>query len=354
MQARNKGKKSWSGYVGLLAGLALIAYLFSKVDLAGSLKRISLIGPSSVLILLPYFALHLLETAAWRRLIPKENGAVPFFSLFKIQLVTETISMTLPAGVAVGEPMRPWLCRRFLGIPLPDGIASVAVRKLLLSMTEGFYALIGAIAGFGMLQAVSAQVIDFDGLGVIMIVAGVAITLVFMLLLLVMTNGNAALSLHRFLMKIPFQKVRQWLLKQEAGFAEADQKLQRVKAGGIRSLLPVMVIYIASWMMLALESYLILHLLGLKVTFLQVLAFDTALTILRAIFFSIPSGLGIQDLGYLAFFQALGLPDHLAYGGAFVMLRRFKEVIWYAAGYAVMFMEGIHLQDAEQVSKESE
>ena len=354
MQARNKGKKSWSGYVGLLAGLALIAYLFSKVDLAGSLKRISLIGPSSVLILLPYFALHLLETAAWRRLIPKENGAVPFFSLFKIQLVTETISMTLPAGVAVGEPMRPWLCRRFLGIPLPDGIASVAVRKLLLSMTEGFYALIGAIAGFGMLQAVSAQVIDFDGLGVIMIVAGVAITLVFMLLLLVMTNGNAALSLHRFLMKIPFQKVRQWLLKQEAGFAEADQKLQRVKAGGIRSLLPVMVIYIASWMMLALESYLILHLLGLKVTFLQVLAFDTALTILRAIFFFIPSGLGIQDLGYLAFFQALGLPDHLAYGGAFVMLRRFKEVIWYAAGYAVMFMEGIHLQDAEQVSKESE
>jgi len=354
MQARNKGKKSWTGYAGLLAGLALIAYLFSKVDLAGSMKLIGSIGPYSLLILLPYLALHLLETASWRRLIPKENGAVPFFSLFKIQLVTETVSMTLPAGIAVGEPLRPWLCRRFLGIPLPDGFASVAVRKLLLSATEGFYTLIGAIAGFGLLQSVSVQVIDFEGLGVIMIVAGISITLGFMLLLVVMTNGKAALKLHHVLMKIPFEKVRQWLLSQEAGFAETDQKLQRVMSGGLRSLLPVMGIYIAAWMMLAVESYLILHLLGLKVTFLQVLAFDTALTILRAIFFFIPSGLGIQDLGYLAFFQALGLPDHLAWGGAFVLLRRFKEVIWYSIGYAVMFMEGIHLRDADQVSKESE
>lgn len=169
-----------------------------------------------------------------------------------------------------------------------------------------------------------------------------------------MTNGNAVQKLHRLLMKIPFEKVRAWLLEREAGFAETDQKLQHIKASGMGVILPVMAIYVAAWMMLALESYLILHVLGLKVTFFQVLAFDTALTILRAIFFFIPSGLGIQDLGYLAFFHALGVPDYLAYGGAFVMLRRLKEVIWYSIGYGVMFMEGIHLRDAEQVSEKSE
>jgi uncharacterized membrane protein YbhN (UPF0104 family) len=353
MQAQKKGTSSWPGYAGLLAGIALIAYLFSKVDLAGSFRLVRSIGLSSLLILLPYFFLHLLETLAWRRLIPKENGAVPFFSLFKIQMVSETVSMTLPAGVAVGEPLRPWLCRKFLGIPLPDGFASVAIRKLLLSVTEGFYTLLGAIAGFRLLQSASVQVVGFKGLGVIMIIAGIAISFAFMLLLLVMINGSAAQNLHRFLMKIPFEKVRQWLLSKEEGFTETDQKLQRVKADGIKSLLPVMVIYVAAWMTLAIESYLILNFLGLKVTFFQVLAFDTALTILRAIFFFIPSGLGIQDLGYLAFFHALGLPDYLAYGGAFVLLRRLKEVIWYSIGYVVMFMEGIHLQDAQQVSEES-
>ncbi|TNJ39362.1 flippase-like domain-containing protein [Chlorobaculum thiosulfatiphilum] len=353
MQVRNKGKKSWTRYAGLLAGLALIAYLFSKVDLAGSMKLISSLGPSVLLILLPYLGLHLLETAAWQRLFPKESGAPPFFGLFKIQLVTETVSMTLPAGVAVGEPLRPWLCRKFLGIPLPDGFATVAVRKLLLGATQGIYTLLGAVAGFGMLQAVSKQVVDFQGLGVIMIAVSLAMAVVFTLFLILMTNGNAVGKLHRLLLKIPFEKVRQWLLRVQEGFAETDRQLQRVKSDGMKSFLPVMVIYVAAWMMLALETYLILQVLGLKVTFLQVLAFDTALTILRAIFFFIPSGLGIQDLGYLAFFHALGLPDYLAYGGAFVMLRRLKEVLWYSIGYGVMFMEGIHLRDAQQVSDES-
>ncbi|MGC8775639.1 MAG: lysylphosphatidylglycerol synthase transmembrane domain-containing protein [Chlorobaculum sp.] len=354
MQAHNKGKTSWSRYVGLLLGLVLIAYLFSKVDLAGSMKLIGSLGPSSLLILFPYLGLHLLETAAWQRLFPKESGPVPFFGLFKIQLVAETVSMTLPAGVAVGEPLRPWLCRKFLGIPLPEGFATVAVRKLLLGSTQGIYTLLGALAGFGFLQAASMQVVEFKGLGVIMIFVSLVMAVVFMLFLVLMTNGNAAQNLHRILMKIPFEKVRQWLLKQEAGFAETDHKLQRVKSDGMKSFVPVMVIYVGAWMMLALESYLILHILGLKVTFFQVLAFDTALTVLRAIFFFIPSGLGIQDLGYLAFFHALGVPDYLTYGGAFVMLRRLKEVIWYSIGYGVMFMEGIHLQDAEKVSEESE
>jgi len=203
------------------------------------------------------------------------------------------------------------------------------------------------------LQAASKQVVGFGGLGVIMIVAGILITVAFMLMLVLLTNGNAASGLHRLLMKIPFEKARQWLLRAQEEFAETDRKLQRLKSDGMKSLLPVMVIYVGAWMMLALESYLILQVFGLKVTFLQVLAFDTALTILRAIFFFIPSGLGIQDLGYLAFFHALGLPDYLTYGGAFVMLRRFKEVIWYSIGYGLMFMEGIHLRDAEQVSEEN-
>jgi len=355
MQKQNKGAKTWPGYAGLAVGLVLIGYLlFHEIDLEAAIERIRSIGISSVWILVPYLCLHILETLAWQRLFPKGAKPVPFIRLFKIQLVAETVSMTIPAGVAVGEPLRPWLCRKFLGIPLPDGFASVAVRKLLLGVTQGIYTLLGAIAGFGMLQSVSSQVVGFKGLGLIMVAAALFITVAISMLLLLLTNGKAASSLHGLMMKIPFQKVRSWLLEQEAGFAETDRKLQHLKSGGLAPLIPVIVLYVCAWMTLAVESYLILHFLGLKVTFFQVLAFDTALTILRAIFFFIPSGLGIQDLGYLAFFHALGFPDYLAYGGAFVMLRRLKEIIWYAIGYGVMFMEGIHLQDAQQVSEESE
>ncbi|NTU94402.1 MAG: flippase-like domain-containing protein [Chlorobiaceae bacterium] len=353
MQSEKKAGKAWTGYAGLALGIVLIAYLFSKVDLEQSVRLIGSIGFSSLFILIPYLLLHIIETVAWQHLFPPGNGPVPFAGLFRIQIVSETVSMTLPAGVAVGEPLRPWLCRRFLGIPLPDGFASITIRKLLLGAAQGLYTVFGAIAGFAMLQEASVSLLGFGGLGVLLGIVGAAVMIAFLSMLLLMTGGKAVQSLHRLLMLVPFARVRAWLLRQEEGFAETDRKLQSFKVDGSGRFLPVLALYVCAWMMLAFESYLILQLLGVKVTFLQVLAFDTALAMLRAVFFFIPSGLGIQDLGYLAFFQALGIHDYLAYGGAFVVLRRLKEVIWYATGYGVMFMAGINLKDAQQASEES-
>lgn len=353
MRTEKKGSV-WYGYAGLLLGLVLIGYLFSQIDLEGSVEQIRSIGFASFLILLPYFLLHMLETAAWIRLFPRDFGRIPFFRLFRVQVIAETVSMTLPAGVAVGEPLRPFLCRKFMNIPLPAGVASIAVRKLLLGATQGLYTTLGAVAGFTLLQDASEDILGIRGLGVIMVVAGIAVMLSFLFMLLMLLNGRAVQTLHRALMLIPFEKVRTWLLDREAGFNETDRQLKSLKEIGPGRILLVMAMYTAAWMMLALESYIILQLLGVQVSFFQVLAFDTALAMLRAVFFFIPSGLGIQDLGYMAFFQALGIQDYLVYGGAFVVLRRLKEVLWYAAGYTVMFMAGVHLKDAQRVSEEIE
>ena len=34
-----------------------------------------------------------------------------------------------------------------------------------------------------------------------------------------------------------------------------------------------------------------------------------------------------------------------------MLLRRFKEVLWYTFGYGVMFFSGVHLHDAEEVKE---
>ncbi|NTV01180.1 MAG: UPF0104 family protein [Chlorobiaceae bacterium] len=349
----NPGKKAgrnWPGYAGLAVGFMLIGYLLSTMDLAGAFQRINAIGFASILILLPYLGLHLLETFAWRKLFPPSVGRVDLLKLFKIQVVAETVSMTLPAGVAVGEPLRPWLCRRFMGVPLPDGFASITVRKLMLGAAQGLYTIIGAIAGFSILQAASNKVLGFGGLGIAMLAIGAVITFAFLSMLLMMFNGNAVGALHRLLVKVPFRKVREWLVEREEGFAETDRKLLGVKADGLAGLVPVMLMYIGAWLMLSVESYLILNLLGIKLAFGQVLAFDTAMLMLRAIFFFIPSGLGVQELGYLAFFGALGVSA--ADLAAFLLLRRAKEILWYAIGYIVMFLEGIRLDDARTAEGE--
>jgi uncharacterized membrane protein YbhN (UPF0104 family) len=347
MQMTKKSGSSWTGYAGLCLGIILIAYLFSQIDLQGAIGKISKIGFSSVFILIPYLALHLIETFAWIKLFPRTITAIPFFKILKIQIISETISMTLPAGVAVGEPLRPFLCYRFLKIPLPAGVASVAIRKLMLGVAQGLYTLFGAIAGFSLLQKASFQMLGFEGLGYIMVATGTVIFLFFLLFLMLLLNGKAAHNLHGFLMRIPFKRIKAWLITRKSGFLDTDEELKSYRGPFTLRLFMVLLYYIVAWSTLAVESYIILTLLGVQISFFQVLAIDTAITLLRALFFFIPSGLGVQDLGYLAFFQALGIHDFLAYGAAFVLLRRFKEVLWYAVGYGVMFFSGVHLRDAE-------
>jgi hypothetical protein len=353
MQSSKKSGSSWTGYVGLCLGIILIAYLFSQVDLAGAIDRISTIGFSSLFILLPYLALHVLETIAWFMLFPGSTVPIKFFKLLKIQLIAETVSMTLPAGVAVGEPLRPFLCLRFMGIPVPSGVASVAIRKLMLGVAQGIYTVFCAMLGFSFLQSVSINMLGFHGLGYIMIGAGSVVFLIFLALLLLLLDGKAAQKLHTFLMLVPFKKAQKWLLSKESSFQDTDVELKSFSGPFSRRLLPIMLIYVLAWFMLAIESYIILNLLGIQITFIQVLAIDASLTMLRVLFFFIPSGLGVQDLGYMAFFQALGIHDFLAYGGAFVLVRRFKELLWYAFGYGIMFFSGVHLRDAQEVSKVS-
>jgi hypothetical protein len=65
--------------------------------------------------------------------------------------------------------------------------------------------------------------------------------------------------------------------------------------------------------------------------------------------FFAPSGLGVQDMGYMAFFTALGLPDAGALGAAFVLLKRSKEILWVAIGYLLLFLSGVRAKVAEAV-----
>jgi uncharacterized protein (TIRG00374 family) len=348
MQMTKKNGSAVAGYIGLGLGIILIALQFRQIDFAGVIGRISSIGFSSVFILLPFLALHLLETVAWVRVFPPSITVIPFFKLLKIQLITETISMTLPAGMAVGEPLRPYLCHRFIGIPLPAGVASVAVRKLMLGVAQGIYTIIGAVAGFSLLQTVSIPMLPVGVLGYIMVGAGIVVFLIFLTLLLLLLNGKAAQNLHSFLMFVPFKSVKRWLLAKEGGFLDTDEELKSFETFFTGRLILVLFIYILAWFMLAIESYIILRLLGVELSFLQVLSMDTAITMLRALFFFIPSGLGVQELGYRVFFQALGMHDFQDYG-AFVLLRRFKELLWYTFGYGIMFLSGVHLHDAEGV-----
>jgi len=67
-----------------------------------------------------------------------------------------------------------------------------------------------------------------------------------------------------------------------------------------------------------------------------VLAFEPVVSFARSAAFFIPAGLGVQDAGYMAFLQHAGIPDAVNRAAAFVLLKRFKEIIWIAVGWILL------------------
>ncbi len=58
--------------------------------------------------------------------------------------------------------------------------------------------------------------------------------------------------------------------------------------------------------------------------------------LLRSAAVPVPAGIGVQDLGYLLFLKALGVPDWKTAGTAFVVLKRGKDLVWVLAGFALL------------------
>jgi hypothetical protein len=74
----------------------------------------------------------------------------------------------------------------------------------------------------------------------------------------------------------------------------------------------------------------------MDLSFAAVLAFEPVVSFARSAAFFIPAGLGVQDAGYMAFLQRAGIPDAVNRAAAFVLLKRFKELVWIAVGWILL------------------
>jgi uncharacterized protein (TIRG00374 family) len=107
----------------------------------------------------------------------------------------------------------------------------------------------------------------------------------------------------------------------------------------VRELAAPALLFLGGWLLESLETWLILRLLGIELGFVEVASFEVLLSFLRNVLFVLPAGLGVQDLGYVTFLAALGVPDAVNAGAAFVVLKRTKELFWIGVGYTLLGFE---------------
>lgn len=85
-------------------------------------------------------------------------------------------------------------------------------------------------------------------------------------------------------------------------------------------------IHLCGWLATGVATWLSLHLLGLEVPIIPILALEAVVDAVVAVAFLVPGAIGVQEAGYVGLGTMFGIPPDLALGVS--LLRRAREASW--------------------------
>ncbi|HEY8075375.1 MAG TPA: lysylphosphatidylglycerol synthase transmembrane domain-containing protein, partial [Labilithrix sp.] len=319
----------------MLVFVLLLVRALAHEDWSGAAERLRSVGPAALLVMLPFPLAMLLDATAWGRIMATLGQRVPLSRLFPVRIATESLTTALPAGGLAAEAISPFLVAKGDREVFTAALTSSATKRWLIIRTHGYYVAGAAILTFGILGAHSKSLLRHEGLPWVVLVCSVGLVALSLALQSATTRLGLAARVHDGIARLRssrfFARFAAHDLPRES-FEKVDAELARL--GKTMHPLPAALIF-ATWVLESIETFIILGVLGVDVPFLTVVSFDAALSIVRTVAVFAPSGVGPQDLGYLAFFEAYGLPSAL--GPAFLLMKRVNQLVWAVAGVALLF-----------------
>jgi uncharacterized membrane protein YbhN (UPF0104 family) len=311
--------------------IAVLVHTLAGADVGRAASLVRRSGAWVAVGLLPYAIALTLDGLAWRALIAP-IGRAPVAALMRARLRCDSFGATLPGGTLVGESIAPAWLREWM--PIDAGIAAIASRKCLVGVAEGLYLLASFAVGFSVLHARAAAmpwVVLALSVGMLFMFGGMSVAL---------ASGSVAARVHGWLAALPIPTLRTWIASRARGFTATDERLACVLRAPPSRLATACALSLAAWSIETTETWTLLRLVDVRLPITTVLAFEASVSLLRSLAAFSPGGLGVQDVGYVAALGALGVPDAVTAGAAFVVLKRAKELAWALVGYATMLSPG--------------
>jgi len=313
----------------LLVSVGLFVRVLWTADLGNVARILRDVGPAALLSVLPYGVAVTLDTAGWAAILRGLEAQVSTWRLLGLRLSTEAIHLSFPGGPLIAEGLKVWFLHRRFGVGIAEGTASLTVKKTIQLGSHGVYLLTAA--------AVSGPwLAGHRGLRPLLVGLGALTSLVAVGMVAVLLSGKVAARLWNLLRRVPVARLRNWLLAREVAFVDTDQHVREVLLSHAPGLVAAFLWILAGWFAEAGESWVILRLLGVELPFSAVLSFEPVVSFARSAAFFVPAGLGVQDAGYMTMLQGFGIPDATNRAAAFVLLKRFKEVVWIAVGWILL------------------
>jgi uncharacterized protein (TIRG00374 family) len=326
-----------SKVITVLVALAVSYVTFRNVDWSAAFESIRALGASACWLFVPSLVAVFAEARAWQSSVRVFAGRPSTLRLARVRVITESLGTSLPFGALWAEAVKPHLLRRHCGFSLAHSLTAIAARKYLLMITQAVYTLIGLSLGYHALSRASQSLagsaallwlVPLSALLLLCLAEGMALSL----------GGGRALSrLLDALSHIRIDRMKRAIARARRELERTDEHAVRFFGTAHRLALGPLALTLLGWMMEAMETWLILSLLGQELDFGSALAVEATVVFVRHLLFMLPAGLGAQELGYAALFGALGVG--LEASAAFALLKRGRELVWAAAGYALFLAD---------------
>jgi uncharacterized protein (TIRG00374 family) len=325
-----------------LALLALALFGLSRLvhgsDLTQALGLIRQVGWPLALVLLPTLVAMGLDVTGWQLILRALGASVRWRALFELRLSVEALVLLLPGGSVAGEPAKAALLTRRTDVSLPHAVASLALTKAYLVLTDGVYLTIAATwaAADVVLNREHATTLPARAAAL----SALAMLLTGLGLFALLRQAGLASRLARALQRVPSARLRRWVVRRERSFQEIDASAAAFFSTRRRTKSAVFLMFLLEWLVEGAETLLIVRCLGLPLPLGPILALDALGSLLRVVVFFVPAGLGVQDATLILLLAALGVPNAVAAGTALVLVKRAKEAFWIATGTALLVARG--------------
>ena len=278
------------------------------------------------LLLLPYGVVNWLEAWSWKYILVDTPSRTTVGRLFWLRLGGEALNQLTPTASLGGEPFKASRLQAD-GVPLEVASASVVIMKGILVLSLVLYIFVGlALAPVYLPEAAKHMLfLCLAALGL------AAVGIIFVIVQRREPFGNSFRFLNR----------RGWLphfLRDQEGFLEdLDTAMSRFYRQYPSRAALAFFLFFLSWLLHAVEVYLIFWLLGHPISVGMAVCLDSLAMLFTALGFFIPAAMGVQEGGNILL--AVGFKLGFDLGAAFSILRRIREAFWLCLGLVVVWRE---------------
>ena len=302
-----------------LLGAALFAGLLVEIGPSQIMAQFrELSWRLGVLLVFPFCLVTAADTLGWRYAFRRD--VVPYTALLRVRMAGEAFNATTPTASVGGEAVKAWLLRRW--VPMSESLPSVIVAKTTITIAQALFLLLGlAVAGvvlpegsvllYGMHWLLVLEVFAVGGFVLVQVMGALG-------------GGGRLLQ-------------RLGVMGEGAGaemVGRVDRSLVEFYRLAPGRLALSTAAHFLGWAFSAVEAYIILHAMGLPVSFTTAVVIEAFGTGVRFISFMIPAHLGALEGGYVATFATLGLGGPA--GLTFSLVRRLREAAWTGMGFVLL------------------